>query len=92
MPAALTNLAACEITRARVTGDHQIAIRFRDGLVAELNLAAWISGQTGPMIAPLQSPAFFADMDIEDGVLTWPNSYDLDPLTVRHWAEHGFCD
>ena len=39
MPATLLDLNACEITRARVTGDHQIAIRFRDGLLAELNLA-----------------------------------------------------
>lgn len=92
MPAALTDLSICEITRARVTGDHQVSIRFRDGLVAELNLGQWLASQTGPMVEPLHSPVFFADMDIEDGVLTWPNGYDLSPLTVRHWAEHGFCD
>lgn len=91
MPTAVTDLSACEITRARVTGDHQIAIRFRDGLLAELNLAAWLTGQHGTMIEPLHSPAFFADMDIADGVLTWPNGFDIDPVTVRHWAEQGFC-
>ncbi|SKB02851.1 Protein of unknown function [Prosthecobacter debontii] len=92
MPASLTTLSACDITRARVTGDHQIAVRFRDGVVAELNLSDWLLAQTGPMVMPLHSPAFFADMDIDDGVLTWPNGYDLDPVTVRHWAEHGACE
>lgn len=91
MPAALLDLNACEITRARVTGDHQIAIRFRDGLVAELNLSGWLHHQNGPMVEPLRNPAVFADMDIDDGVLSWPNGYDLDPVTVRHWAEQGFC-
>jgi len=92
MPATSIDLNACEITRARVTGDHQVAIRFRDGLLAELNLADWLSRQTGSMVEPLHAAAFFADMDIDDGVLTWPNGYDLDPVTVRHWAEQGHCD
>jgi hypothetical protein len=68
-----------------------MAVRFRDGLVAELNLVEWLSHQTGPMVAPLHAAAFFADMDIDDGVLTWPNGYDLELVTVRHWAEQGHC-
>ncbi len=92
MTSTLTDLDACYVVRARITGDHQMAIKFRDGLIAELNLANWLKSRTGPMVEPLHSPAFFADMDIDDGVLTWPNGYDLDPLTVRHWAERGTCD
>jgi Protein of unknown function (DUF2442) len=84
-----TSLESCDIIRARVTGDHQIAIKFQDGLVAELDLGTWINAQQGPVIEPLKSPAFFADMDIDDGVLTWPNGFDLDPATVRQWAEDG---
>lgn len=91
MPATLLDLSTCEITRARVTGDHQISIRFRDGLIAELNLAHWLNSQQGAMVEPLRSAAFFADMNIDDGVLTWPNHYDLDPVTLRHWAERGYC-
>lgn len=82
----------CEVTRLRVTGDHQFALRFRDGLVAELNLSAWLATQHGPAVDPLKSPGFFADVDIDDGVLAWPNGYDLDPLTLRHWAERGRCE
>ncbi len=43
------------------------------------------------MVEPLRSAALFADMDIDDGVLTCPNHYDLDPVTLRHWAEQGYC-
>lgn len=85
----LTSIDDCDVTRARVTGDHQISVRFKDGLIAELNFKDWIQSRTGPMAEPLKSPAFFADVDIEDGVLTWPNGYDLDPLTLRNWAENG---
>ena len=91
MAETIVSVQDCEVTRLRVTGDHQIAIRFRDGLVAELNLAGWLAAQHGPAVEPLKSPAFFADVDIDDGVLAWPNGYDLDPITVRHWAEHGRC-
>jgi hypothetical protein len=84
-------LEVSDVTRVRVTGDHQLALRFRDGVVAELNLASWIAAQKGPMVEPLRSPAFFADVDLDDGVLTWPNGFDIDPLTVRYWADHGSC-
>lgn len=47
--------------------------------------------QHGPLVEPLRSAAFFADMNIDDGVLTWPSGYDLDPVTVRHWAGQGDC-
>ena len=89
MNALRTSLDACDVTRVRVTGDHQFTIRFKDGLVAELNLREWLSSRHGSMVEPLKSPAFFSDVSIEDGVLTWPNGYDLDPTTVRHWAENG---
>ena len=84
------NLADCEVTTMRVTNDHRLALRFRDGLVAELDFAARISSQSGPIVEPLRDPAFFAFVTLEDGVLTWPNGYDIDPLTLRHWALRGF--
>jgi hypothetical protein len=89
MKALLTSLDACDVTRVRITGDCQFTVRFKDGLVAELNLSQWLAQRHGSMVEPLKSPAFFADVTIEDGVLTWPNGYDLDPTTVRNWAENG---
>jgi hypothetical protein len=86
---ALPRLKDCFVSQVRVTGDHQITVKFKDGLVAELPMAGWISRQHGPMVEPLKSAAFFADVSIERGVLTWPNGYDIDPFSLRHWAENG---
>jgi hypothetical protein len=64
-------------------------VKFKDGLIAELSMADWISRQHGPMIEPLKSADFFAAVAVERGVLTWPNGYDIDPFSIRHWAENG---
>ncbi len=85
-------LTDCEVMSLRVTDEHRLSVRFRDGLIAELDLGDWVAKQHGPMATPLQEPAFFAQVWLDHGVLTWPNGYDLDPLTVRHWAEQGHCD
>jgi len=86
------SLQDCDITRLRLTGEHRLSLRFRDSLVAELDLSHWVKEQEGLMIEPLRDTTYFASVDLDDGVLTWPNGFDLDPLTVRAWAEQGFCD
>ncbi|MEN3941517.1 DUF2442 domain-containing protein [Prosthecobacter sp. SYSU 5D2] len=86
---ALPSLKNCFVSQVRVTGDHRLAVKFQDALIAELHMGEWISRQHGSMIEPLKSPAFFADVSIQRGVLTWPNGYDIDPFSIRHWAEHG---
>ncbi len=83
-------LQDCEVTTLRVTADFRIAMRFRDGLVAELDFAADIRGSKGPMVEPLRDPAYFAQVSIEDGVITWPNGYDIAPETLHAWARQGF--
>jgi hypothetical protein len=83
-------LRDCEIANLRVSDDFRLVLRFRDGLVAELDFAADLQLDHGPMALPLRDPAFFARVSIEDGALTWPNGYDLDPVTVRTWAESGY--
>jgi hypothetical protein len=89
MTTTINSLDACDVVNLRVTGDHQVTVHFKDGFVAELHLAGWLASRHGPMVEPLKSPAYFAQVTIDDGVLSWPNGYDLDPSTVRHWAENG---
>ena len=76
-----------------MTGPFTICLCFKDGLVAELDFEKWIKvPKAGPLLKPLRDPAFFAQVYLDHGALTWPNSFDLDPCSVRHWAEQGFCD
>lgn len=84
-------LDACDINRARVTADFHLSLRFRDGLVAELDFTNWVKETDGPLAEPLRDPEFFAQVALDDGALIWPNHYDIAPETIRLWAERGFC-
>jgi hypothetical protein len=86
------DLKDCGVVSLRVTEDHQICMRFRDGLIAELNFADLIKARSGPVVAALRDPAYFALVTLSDGILTWPNGYDLDPVNLRSWAEQGWCE
>lgn len=76
----------------RLTGPFLISLRFRDDLTSELDFTTWATNRHGPLGAPLRDPDYFAQVFLDHGALTWPNSYDIDPTTLRHWAEHGITD
>jgi hypothetical protein len=56
----------------------RLRLTFTDGLVREVDLSGdlW-----GPMAEPLQDPAYFRQVRVDDelGTVVWPNGYDLDP-------------
>ena len=68
------------IRGVRVTGPIAVALEFTDGSAGTVDLSAWIGGRAG-VFAPLQNPAFFAQVtvDVEAGTIVWPNGVDLDP-------------
>ena len=35
------------------------------------------------MVRPLKDSAYFDRVVIEDGALTWPNGYDVDPVALH---------
>ena len=73
----------------RVLGEQRMSLHFRDGLIAELDLRSHLQSRPSHMSDPLLSDAFFAQVFLDDGVLTWPNGFDIDPTTLRTWAERG---
>ncbi len=85
-------LASCKITRLRVTGPHRLSVCFADGLIAELEFTVWLKKRKGPVIILMRRADFFEQVYLDHGVLTWPNGFDLDPETVRGWAESGCCE
>lgn len=65
------------------TGPYRLRVRFDDGVEGEIDIKAAI-----PFVgvfAPLQDPAFFAQVrvDADAGTLVWPNGADLDPLVLH---------
>ena len=76
----------------RLLGEQRLSLHFHDGLIAELNFFDWLDEHRALMNDPLLDEAFFAQVFLDHGALSWPNGFDLHPDTVRHWAEQGFCD
>lgn len=85
--------APWRIQAVSVLPDHRLALTFCDGSSGIVALSA-IKTSTNPGIyAPLASADFFAQIQIELGVLIWPNGADLDPAwlhdsltTEKTWA------
>ncbi len=77
--AGVTPAAPWRIQAVSVLPDHRLALTFRDDLSGIADFSA-IRTSTNPGIyAPLASADFFAQVQIELGVLICPNGADLDP-------------
>ena len=74
------------LTSALPLGGHRLALTFADGFTASLDLA---SALEGPLFAPLLDPVAFRTVTVEDGVPVWPCGANIDPATLRIWAESG---
>ena len=75
----------------RVLGAQRMSLHFRDGFIAEMDLLPHLESRPSQMSDPLLSEEFFAQVFLDDGVLTWPNGFDIDPTTLRTWAERGIA-
>lgn len=71
-----------DVTGLQYLGGFKLRIEFSDGTVGVRDFQ-FVTEKTGPMAAPLQNPAYFARVFIEDGALTWPNGYDWDPIALH---------
>src|ERR1700694_1592807 len=63
-------------------GAYRLEIAFSDGSVGIRDFADMAS-RNGEMVRPLKNPDYFARVFIEDGALTWPNGYDIDPIELH---------
>ena len=70
-----------DVDGVELRGGHRLLIRFSNGREGERDFSDVIA-EGGPMLEPLRDPAFFARVFIDDGVLTWPNGYDIDSISL----------
>ncbi len=68
-----------DIAAATPLENHQIRIRFEDGVEGIVSLACSISFQG--VFAPLRDPEYFGLVRVDSGLgtVTWPDGADLDP-------------
>jgi hypothetical protein len=80
--------APYEITDVEHLGGHRLRLRFADGFVGDVDLAARVKASTGPMFTPLQDVDYFAKVavDAELGTIMWPNGADLAPEVLHEQA------
>jgi hypothetical protein len=71
-----------DATGVRPLGDYRLEIEFSDGTRGIRDFAGVVE-KTGPMAQALKDPAFFAQVFIDDGALTWPNGYDWDAAALH---------
>jgi hypothetical protein len=71
-----------DVIGVRRLGDFKLELEFSDGSIGVQDFES-IRQRSGTMIEPLKDPAYFARVFIEDGVLTWPNGYDWDPIALH---------
>jgi hypothetical protein len=63
-------------------GEYRLEIAFSDGSCGVRDFVD-IVAREGEMVRPLRSLDYFARVFIEDGVLTWPNGYDMDSIALH---------
>ncbi len=71
--------APWRIQAVSVLPGHLLAVTFKDGSAGVADCSTIRTCATPGIYAPLADPAFFNQVRIELGVLTWPNGADLDP-------------
>ena len=77
-----------KVVDVKPLGGSRLRVRFSDGSEGEHDFAALLA-QGGEMIAPLHDAAFFKQVHIEYGVLTWPNGFDLDAIALHMKMEEA---
>jgi len=78
-----------KVRNVRLLGGYRLSVTFRDGFIGEIDLAPLFEHPRGPMTQPFQSEAFFQNVFLDHGTLTWPNSYDICSDVLRHYCEMG---
>ncbi|MGE3987994.1 DUF2442 domain-containing protein [Pseudorhodoplanes sp.] len=71
-----------KVRKAKILGDVRLAVEFSDDTIGERDFS-FIKSESGPMLEPLKELAYFQRVFVEDGVLTWPNGYDWDPIALH---------
>lgn len=70
------------VRKVKALGDFRLSVEFSDDTIGKRDFS-FINRDSGPMLEPLKDPAYFRRVFVEDGVPTWPNGYDWDPIALH---------
>lgn len=81
--------APWRIQAVSVLPDYRLALTFRDGLTGIADFSAIETSKDLGVYSPLAETDFFAKVQIELGVLVWPNGADFDPTWLHENLSAG---
>lgn len=76
---AVQPVAAWRVMQAETLPGFQLRVRFVDGVEGIVDMAQRVRSKNAGVFAALADPARFAQVQIENGVVTWPDELDLAP-------------
>jgi uncharacterized protein DUF2442 len=71
-----------KVRTVRALSAYRLMVEFSDDTIGEREFS-FITRESGPMIEPLKDPEYFRRVFVENGVMTWPNGYDWDPIALH---------
>ena len=71
-----------DVVSVKHLGGYKLRVAFSDGSGGVHDFSS-TAAREGEMVRPLKDPVFFARVFVELGALTWPNGFDLDPITLH---------
>ena len=72
------------VTEARYLKDHQLRLRFSDGVEKTVDFSPWLRGS---VFEPLREIAAFKKFFLAGGTVCWPNGADIAPERLRSAAD-----
>ena len=75
-----------KVTAIRAIVPFKLVVSFSDGTSGTFDAAGMI-GERGEGTEPLRDRRFFGQVELANGVPTWPNHFDISPLWLREEME-----
>jgi len=70
-----------DVVRVEPRSGYRLLVAFSNGEEGERDLSGLVT-EGGVMVEPLRNPSFFARVFIDDGVVSWPNGFNLDSIAL----------
>lgn len=71
-----------KVRTLRALDDFRLAVESSDDTIGERDFS-FLARESGPLLEPLKNAAYFRRAFVENGIPTWPNGFDWDPIALH---------
>ena len=86
-------VAPWRLVKVEAGNEYRLDVTFMDGLKGFVDVSQWLKSNRieGSLFEKLRDQAFFRQVTIELGVITWPNGADLSPAAIYDAIQQTGC-